>query len=369
MMKTKQFIKNLVRKNIRYLQPYSSARDEYQGEAAVWLDANENPYPGRVQLVLRDPATGRALAVFDEEGLNRYPDPYQRTLKEKIAVEKGLSPDQVFLGNGSDEILDLLFRTFCEPERDEVIITPPTYGMYEVLAGIHGIGVKGVPMDESLQPDAKRILAAATENTRMVFLCSPNNPTGNAVARRTVLQLLESFEGLVVVDEAYIDFAPEKSMLPLTGQYEKLVILQTFSKARGLAGIRLGMAFGSPEIFHWLNRVKLPYNVNRLTLALASARFEERKTQEEMVRRILAEKENLKRFLTTLPGVKKVFPSDANFLLVCFEKPQEIYRYLKEKGIVVRLRSGIPGCGEAIRITVGTEEENDKLMKALTPGI
>ncbi|HHJ11483.1 MAG TPA: histidinol-phosphate transaminase [Bacteroidetes bacterium] len=364
-MKTKRHIQDLVRPNIRRLEPYSSARDEYSGEAAVWLDANENPYPGQVQLVMRDPYTGRELAKLDEAGLNRYPDPCQRSLKEQISRYKGVLPEQVFLGNGSDEILDLLFRTFCDPGNDEIILAPPTYGMYAVLADIHGTPVKEVPMDESLQPSPPAILSQVTENTKMIFLCSPNNPTGNAVNKNNVIALLEQFKGLVVVDEAYIDFAPKKSILPLLEKYDKLVVLQTFSKALGLAGIRLGMAFASPEVFQWLNRVKLPYNVNRLTLALASLRFEEKKAQEEIVQKILEERKKLEKFLAVLPVVKKVYPSDANFLLVCFDNPERIYRYLMEKGIVVRLRKGIPGCGKAIRITVGTKKENKLLLQAL----
>lgn len=364
-MTKKRKISDLVRWNIRNLETYSSARDEYAGEAAVWLDANENPYPSRVQLVIRDPETGHELAVFNEVGLNRYPDPYQRSLKEQIAGDKGVLPEQVFLGNGSDEILDLLFRTFCEPGRDAVILTPPTYGMYAVMAEIHGTQVKEVPMDDSLQPDPGAILQEVTAETRMIFLCSPNNPVGNAVERDRVEILLREFDGLVIVDEAYIDFAPEKTVLPLLKEYEKLVVLQTFSKARGLAGIRLGMAFASPEVFRWLNRVKLPYNVNRLTLALASLRYEEKEEQMEMTRKILSERKRLEIYLWDCPVVKKVYPSDANFILVCFEDPRGVYRFLMDKGIVVRLRKGIPGCGEAIRITVGTEKENAMLMEVL----
>jgi len=330
----------------------------------VWMDANENPYPGEMQFVMRNPATGRDLAVFNERTLNRYPDPYQKILKERIAKEKGVSAGQVFLGNGSDEILDLLFRTFCEPGRDEVVLMPPTYGMYAVLADINGTDIWEVPLDEALQPDTEIVLRQVSEKTRMIFLCSPNNPTGNVMDRERVVELLENFQGLVIVDEAYIDFAPEKSILPLISVYDKLVVLQTFSKARGLAGIRLGMAFASPEVFHWLNRVKLPYNVNRLTLAMASLRFED-KTQKEIVGKILAERERLAGFLVNYHKVKKVYPSDANFLLVCFDDPMEIYRFLMEKGIVVRIRPGIPGCGKAVRITVGTEEENNLLLKAL----
>lgn len=363
-MTKKRRISDLVRKNILSLEPYASARDEFSGEAVVWMDANENPYPGEMQLVMRDPETGRDLAVFNERALNRYPDPYQKILKERIAKEKGVSARQVFLGNGSDEILDLLFRTFCEPGRDEVVLMPPTYGMYAVLANIHSTDIREVPLDETLQPDTKTVLKQVGENTRMIFLCSPNNPTGNVMDRKRVVELLENFQGLVIVDEAYIDFAPEKSILPLIRDYDKLVVLQTFSKARGLAGIRLGMAFASPEVFHWMNRVKLPYNVNRLTLAMASMRFED-KAQKEIVEKILEEREKLAGFLVNYYKVKKVYPSDANFLLVCFDDPEEIYRFLVETGIVVRIRPGIPGCGKAVRITVGTQEENELLMKVL----
>ena len=358
-------ISDLVRSNIRTLEPYSSARDEYAGEAAVWLDANESPYEGGVELVLRDPATGRELTVAGAGALNRYPDPYHRDLRREIARIRGVTPEQVFPGNGSDEILDLLFRTFCEPGRDEVILQPPTYGMYGVLAAIHGVSVREVPLDEDFQPDVQELLGAVTGRTKMIFFCSPNNPTGNTMARERVEEVLSRFDGLVVVDEAYIDFAPEKSLLPLTEKYDRLVVLQTFSKARGLAGIRLGMAFGNPEIFAWLNRVKMPYNLNRLTLALAAAHFGRDEELEKNRERILRERERLRAFLMTLSQVRRVYPSEANFLLVCFDDARAVYEYLLSRKIVVRVRTRIPGCGDAIRITVGTEEENDMLMNAL----
>ncbi len=357
-------IRQLVRENIRSLKPYSSARDEFSGKALVWLDANENPYAEQLELVVRDPATGREVEVFDTGELNRYPDPYHQDLRKKIATLKGVRPEQIFLGNGSDEVLDLLFRTFCEPGRDEVILQPPTYGMYKVLADIHGVAVKEVPLDRHFQPDLFALFEAAGEHTRMIFFCSPNNPTGNTVDRERVEEVLRHFDGLVIVDEAYIDFAPEKSLLPLIDRYERLVVLQTFSKARGLAGIRLGMAFGNPEIFRWLNAVKLPYNLNRLTLALAALRYDIRENREK-IDAILRERELLTSFLEALPYVKKVWPSEANFVLACFDKPEEVYRYLLDQGIVVRLRPHIPGCGTAIRITVGTEEENRMLREAL----
>ncbi len=356
---------SLVRNNIRNLQPYSSARDEYTGEAAVWLDANESPYEGGVELVLRDPATGKEILVAGAGALNRYPDPYHRDLRQEIARRKGVPPERVFLGNGSDEILDLLFRTFCEPGRDEVLLQPPTYGMYGVLAAIHGTPVKEVSLDETFQPDTETILKAVTGRTKMIFFCSPNNPTGNTMDLERVVQVLEAFDGLVVVDEAYIDFAPEKSLLSLTQQYERLVVLQTFSKARGLAGIRLGMAFGHPELFGWLNRVKMPYNLNRLTLTLAATSFGREEELRKNTKVILQERERLRSFLEKLPVVRKVYPSEANFLLVCFDDARSVYEYLLERKIVVRVRTRIPGCGEAIRITVGTRGENDILMQAL----
>ncbi len=357
-------LKSLVRNNIRSLKPYSSARDEFSGRALVWLDANENPYVERLELVLRDPATGREMTVPGTGALNRYPDPYHHDLRTKIAAKKEVTPEQLFLGNGSDEVLDLLFRTFCEPGSDEVILQPPTYGMYGVLAGIHGTAVREVPLDGDSQPDTRALLAAVTPRTKMIFFCSPNNPTGNTMDRGRVEQVLKNFDGLVIVDEAYIDFAPGKSLLPLIKKYDRLVVLQTFSKARGLAGIRLGMAFGNPEIFGWLNRVKLPYNLNRLTLSLAALRYDGEE-QQEMVERILTGRERLSTFLKEMKIVKRVWPSDANFVLVCFEEPEKVYQYLLDHGIVVRLRSRIPGCGTAIRITIGTEEENRMLMEAL----
>jgi histidinol-phosphate aminotransferase len=357
-------LSNLVRSNIQNLKPYSSARDEFSGRALVWLDANENPYVEPLELVLRDPATGRETTVPGTGELNRYPDPYHHDLRKKIAAAKGVAPEQLFLGNGSDEVLDLLFRTFCEPGRDEVILQPPTYGMYGVLAGIHGAPVQEVPLDEQFQPDVEKLLAAVTEQTKMIFFCSPNNPTGNTMRQERVEEVLKHFKGLVIVDEAYIDFAPEKSLLPLIDKYDRLVVLQTFSKARGLAGIRLGMAFGNPEIFRWLNAVKLPYNLNRLTLSLAALRYDG-DDQQEMVEKILTERERLSIFLKGLKSVKKVWPSDANFVLACFDEPEKVYQHLLDHGIVVRLRPRIPGCGTAIRITIGTEEENGMVMEAL----
>ena len=362
--KTSRKLKDLVRTNILSLKPYSSARDEFSGRALVWLDANESPYRERLQLILRNPDTGEETQVPGTGELNRYPDPYHNDLRTKIAAVKGVTPEQLFLGNGSDEVLDLLFRTFCEPGRDEVILQPPTYGMYGVLAGIHGTAVREVPLDGDSQPDTQALMAAVTPGTKMIFFCSPNNPTGNTMDRKRVEQVLKNFDGLVIVDEAYIDFAREKSLLSLINDYDRLVVLHTFSKARGLAGIRLGMAFGNPEIFGWLNRVKLPYNLNRLTLSLAALRYDG-DTQEEIVEKIVEQRERLSTFLKELKSVKKVWLSEANFVLACFDEPEKVYHYLLDQGIVVRLRPRIPGCGTAIRITIGTEEENRMLMAAL----
>ncbi len=363
-METRRPLEDLVRRNVRRLEPYSSARDEFSGRALVWLDANENPYREELQLVLRDTARGREVTLFDAGELNRYPDPYHHELRAKIARERGISPERLFLGNGSDEVLDLLFRTFCEPGEDEVIIQPPTYGMYGVLAGIHGVAVREVPLDPGFQPDVEKLLAHITPSTKMIFFCSPNNPTGNTMEKQRIVRVLEAFDGIVIVDEAYIDFAPEKSLLPLMEEYDRLVVLQTFSKALGLAGIRLGMAYGDAALFRWLNRVKLPYNLNRLTLSLAAWRYG-RPTQQATVQRILRERQRLTTALQNLKGVKRVWPSEANFILVCFDRPEEVYRYLLDRGIVVRQRPRIPGCGTALRITVGTDEENDLLLRAL----
>lgn len=351
----KRKIENLVRENIRRLKPYASARDEFDGEAVVWLDANENPWgPG---------LEGTAGPAGDVADLNRYPDPHQRALKKEIARLRGVEPGAVFVGNGSDEIIDLLFRTFCEPGQEEVVILPPTYGMYRVLADVHPARVVEVPLDNNFQPDIPAIQKEISEKTKLLFICSPNNPTGNVADSERVTSILNIFGGVVVVDEAYIDFAPEKSLLELIHEYPNLVVLQTFSKARALAGIRLGIAFGQPELVDWLSRVKLPYNVNRLTLEVALRALREPATEERMTG-ILRERASLNDFLEKMPSVKRTFPSDANFILVAVEDAPGMYRKLLQRGIVVRLRSGIPGWGEALRVTVGTPEEMKKLKEA-----
>ena len=334
----------LIRKNILALKPYSSARDEYSGEAMVFLDANENPW---------------------NQPYNRYPDPLQRNLKDKIAALKGVSADSIFLGNGSDEPIDLLIKAFCEPGVHHIIQMEPTYGMYQVAAGINNTPVKRVPLTADYQLDVPAMLAAVDENTRMIFLCSPNNPTGNLLRKPDIEAVLNGFEGPVVVDEAYIDFEPGGSFLPLLGKHGNLVVLQTFSKAWGMAGIRLGMAFARPDLIAILNKIKYPYNINILTQAKAMELLGNEGEMSHWVSVLVKERENLAAQLAGLSFVEKVWPSDANFLLVKVKNAREIYNYLVSKGIIVRDRSRILLCEESLRITVGSEEENTILLEAL----
>ncbi|MEO1435949.1 MAG: histidinol-phosphate transaminase [Bacteroidota bacterium] len=344
----------LLRPNIRGLKPYSSARDEFTGKAEVYLDANEN-------------ALGSPIGSF-----NRYPDPYQREVKAKLAAYKGLSTDQIFLGNGSDEAIDLLFRAFCEPGLDEVILVPPTYGMYKVCAGINDIGIVEVPLLDNYQLDVPNLKAAYSERTKLLFICSPNNPTGNSINAADVLEILNSFPGIVIVDEAYIDFSSQDSFVSLLpegeaglGDYDRLVILQTFSKAWGLAGLRLGIAFSNPEIIQVLNRIKPPYNVNSLTQEKALEALGQIAKKEVIVQEILSERRRLSTAFRQMPFVQKVLPSDANFLLVQLPDPRGTYEQLLAKGIVVRDRSKVLSCEGCLRFTVGTTEENDLLIKEL----
>ncbi len=334
----------LLRKNIIDLKPYSSARDEYSGEAMVFLDANENPW---------------------NQPYNRYPDPLQRKLKEKVAGLKNISPEHIFLGNGSDEPIDLLIRAFCEPGEDNIVSIDPTYGMYQVAAGINNVEVIKVPLTESFGLDAGKLLAAAGEKTKLVFLCSPNNPSGNVLQQEAILEVVNNFKGIVVLDEAYIDFAPEKSLLTKLGQYPNLVILQTFSKAWGMAGIRLGMAFASPEIISVLNKIKYPYNLNILTQQKALELIENRSQTEDWVKQIINEREKMGQMLSELPFVIKGYPSDANFILVKMHDARGIYEFLKEKGVIVRDRSKVFLCDDSLRITVGSPEENNLLINTL----
>ncbi|TAE51361.1 MAG: histidinol-phosphate transaminase [Bacteroidetes bacterium] len=341
-------LSRIIRPHVLNLKPYSSARDEFTGEAEVFLDANENAF-GSV-----------THAVF-----NRYPDPLQKAVKEKLAVVKGVSPDQIFLGNGSDEAIDLLVRACCDPARDHVLLLPPTYGMYQVSADIAAVKTVLAPLRPDFQIDLPETISLLRPGTKLVFICSPNNPSGNAMDPAHIRQVLQHAPGLVVLDEAYIDFAPEKSFLPLLAEFPNLVILQTFSKAWGLAALRIGMAFAHPNLIAVLNRIKAPYNLNAVTQQLALEALERVEEKNRMVTGVLEEREKLVAALSELPLVQQVFPSDANFLLVKFPEPDRIYQYLMEQGIIVRNRSKVLHCAGCLRITVGTVEENEKLLEKL----
>lgn len=334
----------LIRNNIKALKPYSSARDEFSGEAEVFLDANENPF---------------------NKPYNRYPDPLQWTLKEKIGALKNIDPKKIFLGNGSDEPIDIVFRAFCEPGIDNVVSIDPTYGMYQVAADINNVEVHKVKLGEDFGFSAQKLLDAANIYTKAIFICSPNNPTANLLDQSEIIKLITDFDGLVVVDEAYIDFSPESSLLPELNKYENLIILQTFSKAWGMAGIRLGMAFAHPEIIRVFNKIKYPYNINILTQEKALELLDHPQQKEEWVNTILEERGKMVRKLFKLPFVQVVYPSDANFILVKMHDARGIYQYLTEQKIIVRDRSKITLCDDCLRITIGSKEENKKLRKAL----
>ncbi|MEM1214719.1 MAG: histidinol-phosphate transaminase [Bacteroidota bacterium] len=335
----------LPRPSIAALRPYSSARDEFTGQAEVYLDANENPF---------------------DNGKNRYPDPLARAVKERLSDLKGVPVANIMLGNGSDEVIDLLFRIFCEPGRDQVITLPPTYGMYRVSADINQVEVVEVPLLPGFQPNVDAILAQASHRTKILWLCTPNNPSGNDFAATDVRRLLDEFPGLVVIDEAYIDFATRDSYAKLLAQYPNLVVLQTFSKAWGLAGIRLGMAFAAERIIGLLNAVKPPYNVNQLTQRAALEALDHHQQQQRQVSEIRQERLRMSKALQDLPFVQEVYPSAANFLLVQVEQPRYWYNYLMEQGIIVRDRSTQYLCAGCLRFTVGTVAENDRLLAALT---
>ena len=338
-----------IRENIKNLKPYSSARDEYEGKEGIFLDANENPYESAAK-----------------QPYNRYPDPKQKALKEKIARLKRLEPEQVFLGNGSDEAIDMVFRSFCKPGVDNVITLPPTYGMYKVCADINDIAVKEIPLTPNYQINTEAVLAAIDKDTKVIWICSPNNPTGNAIYTKDIVQLLTTFNGVVVIDEAYIDFAPDKSFTQKLKDYPNLIILQTFSKAWGMAALRLGMAFASEEIISIFSKVKYPYNINQLTQELALEALRNLLNKEMMVEEILTQRAWLEEELSKLKLVIKVHPSDANFLLVKMQDAHEVYQKLVTQKIITRDRSTITLCEDCIRITVGSEIENIALIKALT---
>jgi histidinol-phosphate aminotransferase len=337
-------IGQLVRPNIRELVPYSSARDEFTGSASVFLDANENPH---------------------NPPLNRYPDPVQRALKKRLADIKSQSPGNLFLGNGSDEGIDLLIRVLCEPQRDNVVIVEPTYGMYSVCADIHNVERRGVQLRDDFSLDAETVIRRADRFTKLVFLCSPNNPTSNSLDHHEILRLAGQIECMVVVDEAYIDFSSGSGLLNHVPETSNLVVLQTLSKAWGLAGIRLGMVFAHPELVGYLSSVKYPYNINSLTMEHAMVSLSDPGSMNRWVESILLERERLALNLEGFSFVEKVYPSDANFLLVRVIDPGRLYRFLMDRGIIVRNRSSAPLCNGCLRITVGTEEENHSLVNAL----
>jgi len=337
-------LQKLVRSNIYTLKPYSCARDEFKGEASVYLDANENPM---------------------NAPYNRYPDPLQWTLKEKIAKMKHVHPGQIMLGNGSDEPIDLVFRVFCEPKEDNVVAIEPTYGMYKVCADINNVEYCKAFLNEDFTLDADRVLAAVNEKTKVIFLCSPNNPSGNLLNRLEMLKIVENFNGIVVIDEAYIDFSTEKSWLEELSNYPNIIVLQTFSKAWGLASVRCGMAFASAEIIAYFNKVKYPYNVNLLTQNFVSEQLDHEERKNEWVKMLLEQRDYLAKELKKIPFVEKIYPTDANFLLVKVLDANAVYQQLVSKGIIVRNRNTISLCQGGLRITVGTLEENRTLMVEL----
>ncbi|MCX2575332.1 histidinol-phosphate transaminase [Pedobacter sandarakinus] len=341
-------INDLVRENIKKLKPYSTARDEFKGQASVFLDANENSY-------------GSPLPA----NYNRYPDPLQLDLKDAISKIKGVPIENTFLGNGSDEAIDLLFRAFCNPGKDNVIVLPPTYGMYEVSANINDVEIRKVSLLPNFQLDMEKIAESIDEHTKLIFICSPNNPTGNSINREDIETILTNFKGIVVVDEAYINYARQKTFIQELTEYANLVVLQTFSKAWGLAALRLGMAFSSRKVIDILNKIKPPYNINQATQDLAFEALKNIGQVNQWIKESVAERDRLSVELNTLSLVKKVFPSDANFILAEVSDAEGIYNTLVTEGIIVRDRSKVTLCEGCLRITVGTLEENDKLISIL----
>lgn len=341
-------LNNLLRENIRNLVPYSSARAEFKGEATVFLDANENAFGSPIS-----------------DNYNRYPDPLQLQLKKKLAQIKGVPEANMFLGNGSDEAIDLLFRAFCKPGMDNVILVPPTYGMYEVSANINDVEVRNVPLTASFQLDLDGLADQLDMHTKMIFICSPNNPTGNTINFLDIETLLVNFSGIVVVDEAYINYSRQPSLTHQLREFPNLVILQTLSKAWGLAALRLGIAFASREIIEVFNKIKPPYNINQATQNLVLEALDNIGQVNHWIKETVAERERLVRALEKMHWVLDIVPSDANFILVRFEQARPLYSYLIDRGIIVRDRSQVIGCENGLRLTVGTEKENEHLLKEI----
>ena len=345
-MNTKFNINEIIRPNVAALKPYSSARDEFQGTAdnMIFLDANENPF---------------------QNGVNRYPDPKQNKVKQLLSSIKGVSTSNILLGNGSDEVLDLIFRAFCEPNQDNVISLPPTYGMYEVLSHINNIKLIKVPLNQDFQPNVDAILKAINPNSKLLFICSPNNPTANSINSRKIEQLLNEFNGIVVIDEAYIDFSKQESWLKRLEAFPNLIVTQTLSKAYGMAGIRLGICYASETIISILNKIKPPYNVNELTQQRAIARLLKINEVNNEVRDIIKERERLLSQLKNITFITKIYPTETNFVLVKTDNANKRYKALIEKGIVIRNRTTQPLCENTLRFTVGTAKENETLINTL----
>lgn len=335
-------VMRLVRKNIKSLAPYSTARDEYKGALGVFLDANENPF---------------------DNGFNRYPDPRQAKLKARIAPMKSVAVEQMFIGNGSDEAIDLCFRIFCEPRIDNVVTIAPTYGMYRVAADINDVQVREVQLGADFELPADDLLAACDDNTKLMFICSPNNPSGNIFSIKQMRYMLDNFKGVLVVDEAYIDFAVQPSLTTLLGEYKNLIVLQTLSKAYGLAGLRLGLAFADSAIMALFAKVKYPYNINQAGM-LRAFRLLERDVESE-IELIVEERYRVAEALQRMPCVEKVFPSDANFLLVRVKNARALYDALIAREVIVRDRSKVKGCSECLRITIGAPSENDRMLSVV----
>lgn len=341
-------LNNLVRENIKSLKPYSSARHEFTGKASVFLDANENAF-------------GSPL----EENFNRYPDPLQWQVKFQLARIKGVPAENIFIGNGSDEVIDLAYRIFCNPKTDNVIVCPPTYGMYQVSADINDVPVKKVPLTKDFQLDVDGILNAVDANTKLLFICSPNNPTGNNMSRNDVETVLNNFKGIVIIDEAYINYSRQKTFIQELTEYPNLIVMQTLSKAWGLAALRMGIAFASMDIIDLFNKVKPPYNINEASQQLALEGLQNTQQVNDWIKTVVHEKENIITGLSRLHFVKHIYPSDANFILVKVTDADAVYDFLAQNGIVIRNRTKEVMCENCVRITIGTETENSLLIKTL----
>ncbi|EPR70243.1 Histidinol-phosphate aminotransferase [Winogradskyella psychrotolerans RS-3] len=339
-------LNSLIRDNIKTIKPYSSARDEYKDitDGMVFIDANENPF---------------------NTGVNRYPDPQQTQVKKRLSELKGIPTNQILLGNGSDEVLDLIFRVFCEPYRENIITLPPTYGMYDVLANLNAVDNIEIELESDFQPNIEEILTAAHTHTKLLFLCSPNNPTANSFKAKRIEELINEFQGIVVIDEAYIDFSKKESWLSRLDEFPNLIITQTLSKAYGLAGIRLGICYASQEIISVLNKIKPPYNINQLSQDKALERLNAVDAVYNEMKTIITERKKLRKALKSIRFIEKVYPSDANFILVKVDDANQRYQQLVEQGIVVRNRTNQPLCDNCLRFSVGTEAENEKLIKTL----